>query len=51
MPLLLRSFPDRPAFRVFDVPLPAVSLDMPAASQELTMTAPRGRRSTDAIAS
>jgi len=40
MPLLSRLFPDRPAFRVFDVPLG----DKPAA-------APFGRRATDAIAS
>ncbi len=40
MPLLARSFPDRPAFRVFDVP----TGEKPAA-------APFGRRATDAIAS
>jgi Icc-related predicted phosphoesterase len=40
MPLLSRSFPDRPAFRVFEVPIG----DKPAAT-------PFGRRATDAIAS
>jgi Icc-related predicted phosphoesterase len=40
MPLLSRSFPDRPAFRVFEVP----TGEKPAA-------APFGRRATDAIAS
>jgi Icc-related predicted phosphoesterase len=42
MPLLTRLFPDRPAFRVFDVPEPAA-----AAPASLT----RGRRHTDAVAS
>jgi Icc-related predicted phosphoesterase len=41
MPLLTRSFPDRPPFRVFEVPEPAGA---PAAF-------PRGRRATDAVAS
>jgi Icc-related predicted phosphoesterase len=40
MPLLVRSFPDRPAFRVFDVPVG----EKPAA-------VPFGRRATDAVAS
>jgi Icc-related predicted phosphoesterase len=40
MPLLSRSFPDRPAFRVFDVPVG----EKPAA-------VPFGRRATDAVAS
>jgi Icc-related predicted phosphoesterase len=40
MPLLARSFPDRPSFRVFEVPVG----EKPAA-------VPFGRRSTDAIAS
>ena len=40
MPLLARSFPDRPPFRVFEVP-------GPAAGASIT----RGRRATDAVAS
>jgi Icc-related predicted phosphoesterase len=40
MPLLARSFPDRPAFRLFEVP----TGEKPAA-------APFGRRATDAVAS
>lgn len=40
MPLLVRAFPDHPAFRVFEVPL----VQQPAAT-------PFGRRATDAIAS
>lgn len=50
MPLLLRSFPDRPAFRVFDVPVPAESTETTAATglaPEVTVS--RGRRSTDAV--
>jgi Icc-related predicted phosphoesterase len=49
MPLLARSFPDRPTFRVFDVPLPAEPAAMPEPVSGVTV--PRGRRSTDAIAS
>ena len=41
MPLLTRAFPDRPPFRVFEVPEPAAA---PPAF-------PRGRRATDAVAS
>jgi Icc-related predicted phosphoesterase len=40
MPLLSRSFPDRPAFRVFEVP-----------TGETPAAAPFGRRATDAVAS
>jgi Icc-related predicted phosphoesterase len=49
MPLLARSFPDRPAFRVFQVPVTseaAVESPVPAAAP-----IGRGRRATDAIAS
>ena len=42
MPLLGRSFPDRPPFRVFEVPEPAANVPAPF---------PRGRRATDAVAS
>ena len=40
MPLLSRSFPDRPAFRVFEV-----------STGEQPAAAPFGRRATDAVAS
>jgi Icc-related predicted phosphoesterase len=51
MPLLARSFPDRPTFRVFEVPAAAVpAVDQTAAS--LASGGPqRGRRATDAVAS
>jgi Icc-related predicted phosphoesterase len=39
MPLLLRTFPDRPAFRIFDLPV-----DAPAAAPAF------GRRASDAVA-
>jgi Icc-related predicted phosphoesterase len=44
MPLLTRTFPDRPPFRVFDVPIGEAenALPMPAPS--------RGRRASDAVA-
>ncbi len=42
MPLLTRSFPDRPPFRVFEIPV-VEPLIVPAAA--------RGRRATDAVAS
>ena len=42
MPLLTRLFPDRPPFRVFEVPEPAPAAPAPF---------PRGRRATDAVAS
>jgi len=45
MPLLTRTFADRPPFRVFEVPLPDASTCDPAAP------ASRGRRITDAVAS
>ena len=50
MPLLARSFPDRPPFRVFDVP---VTVEQPVAETGAAMPASvaRGRRATDAIAS
>ena len=60
MPLLKRSFADQPPFRVFEVPIgqpaigempPAYSISTPAAMREVTAAAPRGRRSTDAVAS
>jgi Icc-related predicted phosphoesterase len=50
MPLLARSFPDRPAFRVFEVPIHgAAALDATAAATG--QAAQRGRRATDALAS
>jgi Icc-related predicted phosphoesterase len=45
MPLLTRSFADRPPFRVFDVPIGNVESAQP------TPAPSRGRRATDAIAS
>jgi Icc-related predicted phosphoesterase len=64
MPLLTRSFSDRPPFRVFEVPRtvlpvgetpPAHSTAPPQAARENVTTIaavmPRGRRATDAIAS
>ena len=60
MPLLKRSFADQPPFRVFEVPIgqPAIGETPPAyststlpAMREVTAAAPRGRRSTDAVAS
>ena len=50
MPLLSRSFPERPAFRVFEVPVPADD-EAPALVSGATVSAPRGRRATDAVAS
>ena len=47
MPLLARTFPDRPPFRVFDVPVaPTVAVAPPTAP-----VVAHARRSTDAIAS
>jgi hypothetical protein len=50
MPLLARSFPDRPPFRVFDV-----TLAESAHSEDTAMAAPspanRGRRATDMVTS
>jgi len=43
MPLLGRTFPDKPPFRVFEIPVE----EQPA----LASTALRGRRATDAVAS
>jgi len=64
MPLLTRSFADRPPFRVFEVPvgeraagetLPAYSTAAPSSSREnvpaIAAALPRGRRATDAVAS
>ena len=45
MPLLTRSFPDRPPFRVFEVPVSG------AAAAETASSPSRGRRATDAVAS
>lgn len=51
MPLLSRAFPDRPAFRVFDVPVS----DAVAEEAETVVATPsvvsRGRRATDIVAS
>jgi Icc-related predicted phosphoesterase len=64
MPLLTRSFADRPPFRVFEVPVseravgetpPAYSTGAPSPSREnvpaIAAALPRGRRATDAVAS
>jgi Icc-related predicted phosphoesterase len=41
MPLLLRSFPDRPAFRVFEIPIaPKQAADTPAAAPTAVSSAP-----------
>jgi hypothetical protein len=49
MPLLTRSFADKPPFRVFDVPVDAApSVEAPPTPMA---SVPRGRRATDAIAS
>jgi Icc-related predicted phosphoesterase len=45
MPLLTRTFADRPPFRVFDVPIGEADIAQP------TPAPSRGRRATDAIAS
>jgi Icc-related predicted phosphoesterase len=45
MPLLTRTFADRPPFRVFEVPMGEAEHAQP------TPATPRGRRATDAIAS
>jgi len=45
MPLLTRTFADRPPFRVFDVPMGEAENAQP------TLAVSRGRRATDAIAS
>lgn len=62
MPLLTRAFPDRPAFRVFEVavtdralseaapPPPARGAETPAVPH-LAAAPPRNRRATDAVAS
>jgi hypothetical protein len=49
MPLLTRSFTDRPPFRVFEVPA-AATLCEPSAIP-LAASPSRGRRATDAVAS
>jgi Icc-related predicted phosphoesterase len=59
MPLLLRSFPDRPAFRIFEVPvghrragetLAVHAIATPVAgSPAAVAVAPHGRRATDAV--
>jgi Icc-related predicted phosphoesterase len=64
MPLLTRSFTDRPPFRVFEVPVgeraagetpPAYSTAAPSSSREhvpaIAAAHPRRRRATDAVAS
>src|SRR5438067_10484516 len=64
MPLLTRSFADRPPFRVFEVPVgeraagetpPAYSTAAPSSSREnvpaIAAAVPRRRRATDAVAS
>lgn len=50
MPLLARSFPENPPFRVFEVRVPSVDAAETPASGAPALVA-RGRRSTDAIAS
>jgi len=50
MPLLARSFPDSPAFRVFEVTVSGAAADASAQPGGPALAA-RGRRSTDAIAS
>ena len=50
MPLLTRTFTDRPPFRVFEVPVD-VAAGAPTAAVPSIAAVPRGRRATDAIAS
>ncbi len=50
MPLLLRSRPDLPAFRIFQVPLEREA-PVPAPDGDARGAVPHGRRSTDIIAS
>jgi Icc-related predicted phosphoesterase len=50
MPLLGRAFPDRPAFRVFDVPL-AMRDDAQEPAPATPAADQRGRRVTDAVPS
>lgn len=50
MPLLARSFPDRPAFRVFDVPL-SENADTDEPVKASPSPANRGRRATDMVPS
>ena len=51
MPLLLRSYPDRPAFRVFDVPMSDVAAVDGAPAPATPSLVSRGRRATDSLAS
>ena len=50
MPLLARSFADRPPFRVFEVPAASETACEPAATPQAASPS-RGRRATDAVAS
>jgi Icc-related predicted phosphoesterase len=50
LPLLTRSFADRPPFRVFELPAGAeAECDAPAATVPLSASPSRGRRATDAV--
>ena len=60
IPLLKRSFVDRPPFRIFEVPVgppaigempPAHSTSTPPTREREVVAVPHGRRSTDAVAS
>jgi Icc-related predicted phosphoesterase len=51
MPLLTRTFADRPPFRVFDVPVGEPSVLAPPAPPSIAAVPPRGRRASDALAS
>jgi len=51
LPLLTRSFADRPPFRVFELPTGAdAACEAPAAAIPLAASPSRGRRATDAVA-
>jgi Icc-related predicted phosphoesterase len=52
MPLLTRSFSDRPPFRVFEVPIePEVECETPDQVRQPVLARTRGRRAGDAVAS
>src|SRR5262245_47582085 len=51
MPLLARSFADRPPFRVFEMPAGEAQGDSPPAAIPFSAGPSRGRRASDAVAS
>jgi Icc-related predicted phosphoesterase len=51
MPLLTRSFADRPPFRVFEVPVGAAGCETPGEVRQPVLARTRGRRAGDVLAS